>query len=188
VSRYAYVVLIGSRLRRNPICQVGLILFACAAADCRAQRLGEHRPLPQLNEEQCRAIRVAEAFVKANAYTNLALTPGTNVQREVSEENVPLEILLLMRRGTLRSGAVGLFPGRGAGGEGWTVLFEYAKDPVKPAEAGRPLARGYGRGVFVPPQGAGEPVMLLLDIPFGETTVPLGSPKACTAAPSSDQS
>lgn len=131
----------------------------------------------RLSPEQCDAIERARQFIADNGYTTAP--PSTDPSRwraEPWEERFPLDRVIGMRRGRLRPDAVGLLPGRGGNGEGWTVLFPYHHTP-----SGRRI-EGWGRGVFVPPGGEGEtPFMHQVEISFDDATVRLSSPEETAA-------
>lgn len=91
-------------------------------------RSGDDAPAPARRIGAAAAVRLAEWFIRANGYTDLAPPDRTRLAPE-SFENRGRASWLAGRRGTLRPRAVGYLPGGKSTPEGWTVGFEYAARP-----------------------------------------------------------
>jgi hypothetical protein len=108
------------------LCAVG-----CSGRDPNAKPTGSGKPTPLvITAEQ--AVRFAEAFIRANGYTNAPAEDQSDQDADVPEvtneedEQSPEE-LLAQRRNTLKPRAYGWMRGRRNDPKGWTVGFVLVK-------------------------------------------------------------
>jgi hypothetical protein len=79
------------------------------------------------------AVRIAEAFIAKNGYTNLPVPDNQAVlNSERIEWNSDRRKRLAQRFNTLRPKAIGVKDGRRDGSAGWSVAFDYTPDEASP--------------------------------------------------------
>lgn len=83
---------------------------------------------PSENDE-AKAIRLAEEFVKRNGYTELSAEKD-KLSYEIEEPSTDIEEILKSRRNTLEPKAFGV-SSHSKSGEGWTVIFKYNEEYLK---------------------------------------------------------
>jgi hypothetical protein len=110
------------------------------------------------------AIRIAEAFVADNGYTDRPATrSGDNVSRESIDDNDPAE-RVRFRQNTLKAKACRVAPGDAwAKTDGWTVVFCYNTERYRNDPEMSRLIVDRGRAIVMGPDGR-DPRILHVDI------------------------
>jgi hypothetical protein len=160
----------GSRTR-DVVRRLALALGTVLATSCAQP---SHREGPPVNQgEQASgisrigeadAIRIAEAFVTDNGYTDRPATrTGDKLSRESIDDDDPAE-RLRVRHNTLKAKACRVAPGEAwSKADGWTVVFCYNTERYRDDPEISRLIVDRGRAVVMGPDGR-EPRILHVNI------------------------
>jgi hypothetical protein len=119
------------------VCSIALLcVVGCSGQDPDAKRTGSGKPARLvITAEQ--AVRFAEAFIRANGYTNDPAEDQSDMDVDADDPEVTNEedeqspiVVLAERRNTIKPRAYGWMRGRRNDPKGWTVGFELVK-PLK---------------------------------------------------------
>jgi hypothetical protein len=159
------------RCVRDVVGRLALALMTLLATSCAQPPHREGAPVNQGDQAsgtkrigEAEAIRIAEAFVADNGYTDRPATrAGADVSRESIDDDDPAE-RLRNRKNTLKAKACRVAPGDAwSKGDGWTVVFCYNTERYRDDPEISRLIVDRGRAVVMGPDGR-DPRILHVNI------------------------
>jgi hypothetical protein len=134
-----------------------LPIAGCGGSDPPPKPVLSRKPISlKINAEQ--AVRVAEAFIRSNGYTDRAVEEMSNLDVDIpelmaEEDAAELDTFLALRRNSLLPRAYGWRRGRRNDPNGWTVGFERVGPLASPSIGQAVEMDEYGMEVHVERMG-----------------------------------